>query len=54
MQYLIKGEDTLGNGFVFGYGATDLLGSLPSQFDHVLFCLPPGTRGEWYVLMDHV
>jgi hypothetical protein len=27
--------------------ATALLGDLPSQFDHVMFCLPPGTSGDW-------
>jgi hypothetical protein len=23
------------------------LGNLPDQFDHVMFCLPPGTSGDW-------
>jgi hypothetical protein len=27
--------------------ATDILGDLSSQFDHVMFCLPPGTQGNW-------
>jgi hypothetical protein len=27
--------------------ATDILGDLSSQFDHVMFCLPPGTAGNW-------
>jgi hypothetical protein len=27
--------------------ATKLLGNLPSQFDHVMLCLPPGTSGDW-------
>jgi hypothetical protein len=26
---------------------TALLGDLPSQFDHVMLCLPPGTAGNW-------
>eukprot|EP00816_Leptocylindrus_hargravesii_P009684 CAMPEP_0196803776 /NCGR_PEP_ID=MMETSP1362-20130617/3256_1 /TAXON_ID=163516 /ORGANISM="Leptocylindrus danicus, Strain CCMP1856" /LENGTH=651 /DNA_ID=CAMNT_0042175603 /DNA_START=64 /DNA_END=2019 /DNA_ORIENTATION=+ len=24
-----------------------ILGSIKSQFDHVMLCLPPGTRGDW-------
>ena len=27
--------------------ATTLLGDLPSQFDHVMLCIPPGTSGGW-------
>lgn len=27
--------------------ATTLLGNLRFQFDHVMFCLPPGTSGNW-------
>jgi hypothetical protein len=27
--------------------AADRLGYLPSQFDHVMLCLPPGTNGAW-------
>jgi hypothetical protein len=27
--------------------AADRLGYLQSQFDHVMFCLPPGTNGAW-------
>jgi hypothetical protein len=27
--------------------ATNLLGDLPSQFDHVMFCIPPNTAGGW-------
>jgi hypothetical protein len=27
--------------------ATELLGDLPSQFDHVMLCIPPGTIGGW-------
>jgi hypothetical protein len=27
--------------------ATALLGDLPSQFDHVMLCIPPGTIGGW-------
>jgi hypothetical protein len=27
--------------------ATEKLGDLSSQFDHVMFCLPPGTAGGW-------
>ena len=26
---------------------TQELGNLPSQFDHVLLCIPPGTAGAW-------
>ena len=35
--------------------AIELLGDLESQFDHVMFCLPPGTRGRWtaYAIADH-
>jgi hypothetical protein len=27
--------------------ATNQLGDLPSQFDHVALCIPPGTSGRW-------
>ena len=27
--------------------AEDKYGDLPSQFDHVMLCLPPGTAGNW-------
>jgi hypothetical protein len=27
--------------------ARALLGDLPDQFDHVIFCIPPGTNGNW-------
>lgn len=27
--------------------ATALLGDLPSQFHHVMICIPPGTSGSW-------
>jgi hypothetical protein len=27
--------------------ATALLGDLPSQFDHVMLCVPPGTKESW-------
>jgi hypothetical protein len=30
--------------------ATALLGPLSDQFDHVMFCLPPGTNGDWLAL----
>ena len=26
---------------------TQTLGDLPSQFDHVMLCMPPGTHGRW-------
>lgn len=35
--------------------AEDKYGDLPSQFDHVMLCLPPGTAGNWiaYAYVDH-
>jgi hypothetical protein len=43
----VKGVNSIEVYYEAARAATDRLGYLPSQFDHVMFCLPPGTKGGW-------
>jgi hypothetical protein len=43
----VKGINSIEVYYEAARAATDRLGYLSSQFDHVMFCLPPGTKSGW-------